>query len=534
MLRLDKFRWHSGQPAAIALALLCVSAGSPSWASNPDGPKPCTSQSSSQRASANGGLTIISKSVSASTGDSIGESIGQKNNTSAEPPLADPAEGKPAAQKRVATGFCVAYFAQNLVSDQKMIWTRPLHLHALHSTDRKWLLPLGVGTLGLVAADQDIMRHFGNTPMAHSSSVSNYGLAAMVGGAASLYLRGTITNDDRSREAGFLAGEAAVNSVIVGEGMKLVFQRPRPNEAHAGTFGAGGASFPSEHALLAWSIASVIAHEYPGPLTKLLAYGAATGISDAVDVLIAILTGSFAFLVIVRYGLGLKVFPLSIYALEALITFTLLTAVRVLSRMLAETVRRDSSWKRLLLVGAGHAAQMIIRETQEVETGYSVVGCVDDNPLKKGLRVLGVPVLGPVEALAKVVRQQRIDEVLIAIPSATQTQMRRLVETCKQAGAAFRTVPEMAELIAGRVTFCSRFEKFRLRICWGVFRSTSIWNRCANIFGTAWLWSPGRRDRSAPNYAGKSGRTNRNFFCASTRTKTGSFTCNISLPRVMP
>src|SRR5258708_39864492 len=123
------------------------------------------------------------------------------------------------------------------------------------------------------------MRHFGNTPMAHSNSFSRYGLAAMVGGAASLYLRGTITNDAHNRETGFLAGEAAVNSVFVGEAMKLMFQRPRPNTANAGSFGAGGASFPSEHALLAWSIASVIAHEYPGPLTKLLAYGAATGIS---------------------------------------------------------------------------------------------------------------------------------------------------------------------------------------------------------------------------------------------------------------
>ena len=177
-----------------------------------------------------------------------------------------------------------------------------------------------------------------------------------------------------------------------------------------------------------------------------------TGIADAVDVLKAILTGSFAFLVIVRCGLGLKAFPLSIYALEALITFTLLTGVRVLSRLLVETARQDSASKRLLLVGAGHAAQMIIRETQEVETGYRVIGCVDDNPLKKGLRVLGVPVLGPVETLAKAAGRQRIDEVLIAIPSATPAQMRRLVDICKLAGAVFRTVPQMAELIAGRVT----------------------------------------------------------------------------------
>ncbi len=177
-----------------------------------------------------------------------------------------------------------------------------------------------------------------------------------------------------------------------------------------------------------------------------------TGISDALDILKAVVAGSLAFLLIVRYGLGLKNFPPSIYALEALLTFTLLTGLRVLSRMLSETARRDSTSKRLLLVGAGHAAQMIIRETQEVQTGYKVVGCVDDNPLKKGLRVLGVPVLGPVEVLAKVVGNQRIDEVLIAIPSATQTQMRRLVANCKKSGAAFRTVPAMAELIAGRVT----------------------------------------------------------------------------------
>ncbi len=176
-----------------------------------------------------------------------------------------------------------------------------------------------------------------------------------------------------------------------------------------------------------------------------------TGIDDAVDVVKAILTGSLAFFLIVRYGWGLKDFPPSVYVLEALITFMLLTGVRVLSRMLAETVRADAASKRLLLVGAGHAAQMIIRETQQAETGYQVIGCVDDNPLKKGLRVLGVPVLGPVEALGKIVGRLRIEEVLIAIPSATPAQMRRLVAICKEANAAFRTVPALAELIAGRV-----------------------------------------------------------------------------------
>jgi len=176
-----------------------------------------------------------------------------------------------------------------------------------------------------------------------------------------------------------------------------------------------------------------------------------TGISDAMDVLKAVLAGSFIFLLVMRYGLELKILPLSIYALEALITFTFLTGVRVVSRMLDDTTQSGSGSKRLLLVGAGHAAQMIIRETHQADTGYTVVGCVDDNPLKKGLRVVGVPVLGPISALAAVVCQQRVDEILIAIPSATHAQMHRLVAVCRETSAPFRTVPGMAELIAGRV-----------------------------------------------------------------------------------
>src|SRR5208282_3114646 len=84
-----------------------------------------------------------------------------------------------------------------------------------------------------------------------------------------------------SRETGFLAGEAATDSMIVTEALKLAFGRARPNAPNAGSFAAGGASFPSEHAAAAWSVATVLADEYPGRLTKLLAYGTATGIGLA-------------------------------------------------------------------------------------------------------------------------------------------------------------------------------------------------------------------------------------------------------------
>jgi len=243
MLVHGKTRWRFCQ--ITALALMGGSSLNTGWASDVETPKPCAQRRNNQE-------TADSQWTGASA-----------MNAASQP-------------RTIAAGFCPAGFAQDLFSDQKAIWTSPFRLR---SQDKSWLAPLAVGTLGLMASDQDILRHFGSSPLAHSNIFSNYGLAVMIGGAASLYLRGTITHDEHSRETGFLAGEAVVNGVIVAEAMKLVFRRPRPNEANAGTFGAGGASFPSEHALAAWSMASVIAQEYPGPLTKLLAYGAAAGIS---------------------------------------------------------------------------------------------------------------------------------------------------------------------------------------------------------------------------------------------------------------
>ena len=250
MLPRGKFKRHlyfySCRP--VIVAVLVVGAVSISWASQTEIHTPCSRPK------------IDSHSVAPSGAVPAGRSRVEKT------------------EKKSAAGFCLPPLAKSFAEDQKAIWSSPFHLHA---QDTNWLVPAGVGTLGLVIADKHIMRHFVSTPIAHSNSFSNYGLATMIGGAASLYLLGTTTHDDHARETGFLAGEAAMNSLIVAESMKPVFQRARPNAANAGSFGAGGSSFPSEHALAAWSMASVVAHEYPGPLTKLLAYGAASGISLA-------------------------------------------------------------------------------------------------------------------------------------------------------------------------------------------------------------------------------------------------------------
>jgi hypothetical protein len=103
---------------------------------------------------------------------------------------------------------------------------------------------------------------------------------SLVGAAAGSYAFGQFAHNDHLRETGFLSGEAALNSTLITYALKAATMRQRPYvEGGNGSFWQGGSSFPSEHAAIAWSTATIIAHEYPGPLTKLLAYGLASTVT---------------------------------------------------------------------------------------------------------------------------------------------------------------------------------------------------------------------------------------------------------------
>src|SRR5712692_5081403 len=155
---------------------------------------------------------------------------------------------------------------KNIAEDQKALWIGP---KSLRFVDADWLVPLGGAAAAMFATDTEYSRH-----------LSNYGIASMVGIGGGLYLWGHLTHDDHKIETGVLAGEAAIDSLVPVSAMKYAFGRERPlQDNYRGRFGQGGVSFPSEHAAAAWSIASVIAHEYPGPLTSLFVYGLASAVS---------------------------------------------------------------------------------------------------------------------------------------------------------------------------------------------------------------------------------------------------------------
>ncbi len=176
------------------------------------------------------------------------------------------------------------------------------------------------------------------------------------------------------------------------------------------------------------------------------------GIRDGIDILKAVGTGSILFWVIMRFALRTAAFPRTIYVLEALLTAGLLVGVRLLSRIVAESVRENiSSCKRVILIGAGSAAHVILREIRRPGSPYVAVGCVDDDKSKLGIRIDNVRVLGTVDQLSEVLSLESADEALIAVPSATGAQMRRFVEICNLAKISFRTVPALKDIIAGQV-----------------------------------------------------------------------------------
>ncbi len=170
---------------------------------------------------------------------------------------------------------------RSLFMDQKSFWSTPFHMT---EAEWRWTVPLAFAGAALVASDTAIEKHVPTSPttVSHAATASNAGLAAMAAAGGGMFLWGHLAHNDQQRETGLLSGEAGIDAFLDTEVFKYAFGRDRPfTEDGRGRFFQGGNSFPSQHAAISWAIASVIAHEYPGPMTQFLAYGLAGGVSAA-------------------------------------------------------------------------------------------------------------------------------------------------------------------------------------------------------------------------------------------------------------
>ncbi len=145
--------------------------------------------------------------------------------------------------------------------------------------------------------------------------------------------------------------------------------------------------------------------------------------------------------------------PRSIPVLYTLLLFVLLGGARFFYRWLKDHKLNLGGGPRVLIVGAGRAGDMLARDLER-ETdagGYQVVGFVDDNPRRWGAELRGVRVLGGCDALPRLVTDLAIDLIILAIPSASVREMRRVVEQAEKTGLPIRTVPRLSKLLRGKV-----------------------------------------------------------------------------------
>jgi len=140
--------------------------------------------------------------------------------------------------------------------------------------------------------------------------------------------------------------------------------------------------------------------------------------------------------------------------LDLFTTIMLLSGVRMVVRLYHEEFFSEHRGivRRFLIVGAGNAGEALLREMiRRRDSQYEVVGFVDDDPAKRDTEINGIPVLGTVDDLASICKKRSIDEIAVAIPSASRTQLRRVVQVCQGAKIRFSTVPSLMDIAAGKL-----------------------------------------------------------------------------------
>ena len=175
-------------------------------------------------------------------------------------------------------------------------------------------------------------------------------------------------------------------------------------------------------------------------------------ISDLVMILKAATAGSAGFFVALLLK-GLQGHSRGVILIDWLILIFLVGGVRLALRLYRTFVsQRTAGRKRVLVLGAGDAGEMIVREMLfNGRLRYNPVGFLDDDPKKNGLGIHGIPVLGRIEDVRRISVETGVEEVIIAMPSAGRQTMRRIFDHCRQAGLAMKTMPALGSLLAGTV-----------------------------------------------------------------------------------
>ena len=150
----------------------------------------------------------------------------------------------------------------------------------------------------------------------------------------------------------------------------------------------------------------------------------------------------------------LEFVPQSVLLLDCAGTIVVVCGARLAFRLYYEETQTVAGGrlKRLLIIGAGNAGEALLREIHRMPImRYEVVGFVDDDPRKLGVRIHGMPVLGSTDQIRQIAQDHNVDEIAIAMPSASHKQLRQVIKRCEGTNLSFSTVPNLVEIATGKV-----------------------------------------------------------------------------------
>jgi len=178
------------------------------------------------------------------------------------------------------------------------------------------------------------------------------------------------------------------------------------------------------------------------------------GIEDIIKIGSAVLASSVIFIASVVFVFGLERFPRSVFLIDTILIFMLLSGVRVFTKLISEKLGRlrvRGHASNVLIVGAGNTGVTVLNEIRtSPELQLRTVGFVDNDPSKQGFRIRNVEVLGRAQDLPELIRRHNVKQVLIALPSAPYKEVHEICELCDGAGVPYKALPGMSKILAGK------------------------------------------------------------------------------------
>lgn len=180
-------------------------------------------------------------------------------------------------------------------------------------------------------------------------------------------------------------------------------------------------------------------------------------VGDLISIFKGVAIGTIAFFLIqqliINYLYSELIVPRSIYLLTTIIAFFVVGGSRFLWRLTRDNYRKlQPDHRRALIVGAGEAGILVVKELKHSKSDYYPVAFIDDDLQKQNYEIVGVPVVGTRHDIVQAVEDYNIDDIIIAMPSASRVEISKILNICKETNKQIKIIPRVNDLIDGKVT----------------------------------------------------------------------------------